>query len=1287
MYTSRIIRYFFSVVFCALCFTAQAQSLRAQLSFTSSSPFIADWLLGPGAATLTIINAEKTDKSFKVSTELSYNGALVAKTDVSKMQPTSVAAGSTLRVQAEDIYPANAIDYYGSFDVNDVARTGKVFAGTYVFCTKLVDPQSGADLTVAQCKTFNVTDYELRIIAPANNSTLSLAEAVRLNFKWLMNPKPKGMVSYEFKLFEVGEDRSAAEAADNNSIYTAEVKNKESFVYPIDAPKLEAGKQYAFTISDKNDNGQSLTEKGRSDIVVFRVTGGGCHGTLNIVSDSCLGLTAAGTILHRICATYTSDITNGCNIQFNNPTNNPSNNAGMAASAQANIFCSMTAGVTVSNFSPALGSLPSTLAPGVPASFCFDLVVPAATSTVSFAAFGLCDDGTPFKNAADANKSIALKHCGDAPCTCDSGWGINVSQNATKSNNVPCGQSISGFKICDGNINISAALNCKGNCTAANIHMDISDPQMNPFYSGPVTSFTPTSPGSYTVVLSGTCGNNKCECRFIINVDSCAAAPCKCGHKNSETTTVISGEKSKILKRCSGAFSNRAPATVTFNFPTYSCNTPNCLPTYYFTVSGAGPTVTSSSASSGFTYTFNTAGVYTVKIVYKCGNMLCDSCQVIDTVIGEKPLCDCDSSWGINVSQKLTHRNNVPCNQSITGFKTCDGPISISAILHCKGNCSATKVHMDVLDPSMSQYYSGPVTSFTPTSSGSYMIVLSGMCGDRKCECRFAINVDSCQQACRCDSNTSWNGKQIIFNTMDYSKPVACGQKINLPAGGYNFTLPAFSCNPTSCAATYPWTVNGVPQASLGQSKGFTFTSGTYVLSFSVNCGGNICTMCTDTVVVKDNSCNCGLATGHKITMKATSGLTVTKQCGDVFTVHGTKTETFTFPTYQCSTPKCNATYKWYITPPNSPLSIGGSGNSFNYTLPFCGTFKAVCYSYCGDHLCDSCKATIVVDSCDTPCQCSHKNSDEIIIFSKIGGKTVRPCNGTFVNAAPATITFNFPTYSCAGSNCSPTYIYTVTGAGPSSSSSLASNVFTHTFSTPGIYTIKVVYKCGAFICDSCQVIDSVVRPIPPCDCDSSWGINVSQGAIHRNNVPCNQSIIGFQTCKGPISVSATLNCSRCNSTDTHMEVLDPSMNPFYSGPITSFTPTVAGSYMVILTGMCGNNKCECRFAIKVDTCVNISCCPGTWNERTITTAPMALKCGGEYTVLSGQSYQLNASYFCNNPACTGQVVYSVSNPAGAFVSPTGEFTATVPGNYTVTMSGICGKDVCEKCIIKFHCK
>jgi len=299
MHTHYNIRCVLILVFSMLGCALYAQSdLKVNLSFTSNSQFISDWKSGRQAAMLTIINTGKSDRDFKVETELYYEGTLVAKTDVNKMPVTTVNAGGTLRVSAEEFYPVNAVNYYGKFNVNDVITSGKVPPGLFQFCTKLVDVKTGSDLTVAQCKTFNVTEYTLTVVSPVNTATVTPTEAHTLNFQWVTAPAYQGIVEYEVKGFEIFAGQTYAEAVNGSPVFDITVKNRQSVRYTPDLVPLEPGKRYAWYITATNENGQSITEKERSETFVFSVANGfsgtqkdilypnanvsiACHGHLN----------------------------------------------------------------------------------------------------------------------------------------------------------------------------------------------------------------------------------------------------------------------------------------------------------------------------------------------------------------------------------------------------------------------------------------------------------------------------------------------------------------------------------------------------------------------------------------------------------------------------------------------------------------------------------------------------------------------------------------------------------------------------------------------------------------------------------------------------------------------------------------------------------------------------------------------------------------------------------------------------------------------------------------------
>lgn len=106
--------------------------------------------------------------------------------------------------------------------------------------------------------------------------------------------------------------------------------------------------------------------------------------------------------------------------------------------------------------------------------------------------------------------------------------------------------------------------------------------------------------------------------------------------------------------------------------------------------------------------------------------------------------------------------------------------------------------------------------------------------------------------------------------------------------------------------------------------------------------------------------------------------------------------------------------------------------------------------------------------------------------------------------------------------------------------------------------------------------------------------------------------------------------------------------------------------------------------------CKGDSCCPGKWgNFYYGTTSPPTtpLFCGKSYEVKCKKPYYISSSYICKNQICTGNVAYTMPATSGASITNAGVFTATASGTYTITISGICGKDTCKKCVFYFVVK
>jgi hypothetical protein len=113
---------------------------------------------------------------------------------------------------------------------------------------------------------------------------------------------------------------------------------------------------------------------------------------------------------------------------------------------------------------------------------------------------------------------------------------------------------------------------------------------------------------------------------------------------------------------------------------------------------------------------------------------------------------------------------------------------------------------------------------------------------------------------------------------------------------------------------------------------------------------------------------------------------------------------------------------------------------------------------------------------------------------------------------------------------------------------------------------------------------------------------------------------------------------------------------------------------------------------LKIDCPPEEPCdCKGShWGEKfiTINNSSKPFNCDKEYAVKCNQPVSVNASYICVGANCPGTVSYTLQPPSGAPITgtmpPALSFTPTQSGVYTLTMMGMCGGVVCDKCVITF---
>jgi hypothetical protein len=264
--------------------------------------------------------------------------------------------------------------------------------------------------------------------------------------------------------------------------------------------------------------------------------------------------------------------------------------------------------------------------------------------------------------------------------------------------------------------------------------------------------FIPASNGNYTLVIEPLCGDTKCEpCKINFVVDDCVKN-CKCGKWSSFKGGVAGTTPLNLL--CNGEY--EAKCNQIYNIAAqYQClGDANCNAKYNaYMVNPLGVAIPITSASVAFNYAFTptTNGAYTLVIEPICGNTKCEPCKirfVVKDCAPTPPPCTCGKwaffKWGVTG----TATTDLVCGKEYVA--KCKQPYNIGAQYQCEGdNCNA-KYNAYILSPTgasttVATSTSTLATTFTPTTNGTYTLVVTPTCGTTKCEpCKVFFKVQDC---------------------------------------------------------------------------------------------------------------------------------------------------------------------------------------------------------------------------------------------------------------------------------------------------------------------------------------------------------------------------------------------------------------------------------------------------------------------------------------------------------------------------------------------------------------
>jgi len=150
---------------------------------------------------------------------------------------------------------------------------------------------------------------------------------------------------------------------------------------------------------------------------------------------------------------------------------------------------------------------------------------------------------------------------------------------------------------------------------------------VNGYGTGKPFTFNFSAPGTYTIVITPTCGSERCvPFKFTIVVPK---PQCDCkGQGWTGKPVVIQGNAAQpaVNINCSRDGVLSSVGTYQINIPDFICNPASCQTVYSWTVNGP---VNGSGTGKPFSFNFSVAGTYTIIIIPVCGAQKCEPCKVV----------------------------------------------------------------------------------------------------------------------------------------------------------------------------------------------------------------------------------------------------------------------------------------------------------------------------------------------------------------------------------------------------------------------------------------------------------------------------------------------------------------------------------------------------------------------------------------------------------------------------------------------------------------------------------
>ncbi len=658
-------------------------------------------------------------------------------------------------------------------------------------------------------------------------------------------------------------------------------------------------------------------------------------------------------------------------------------------------------------------------------------------------------------------------------------------------------------------------------------------------------------------------------------------------------------------------------STTTFNLVItnqYGC-TDTCSQTVVVSPTPAAPMLSASSLCAGVPITISVTN-YPSNITWNNGAatasiVLYTAGVYIATVTN--PLTGCSSSASITINRRpgaglFPHScDSIPCK--CTRPFVLYAPKPLTGLYSSSYQISWYDAITNALLATGNTYNNGGAG----VQTGSYYIVITDLntnCTDTSNS--YSVIVPKCD-TCGC-AESHWG--ELILTTANVAAggdatplslnckstyTLACNKTYNLAAN--------YICKDTGCKGKVTYSLLQPGGTVLTGNAPVSFTpaaSGTYVLTLYGRCGGKICDSCAITFKVTC-PCACDGSKWNSITMtpadvvvgRGAPATATPLVCGSTYTLTCKKSYMFN-ASFFCKDTACKGSVTYTLIPPSGAPTSGTTPVLVTSLLN--GTYILKLYGWCGDKICDSCIVRLVV-SC--PCECTGSSWTSITMTGPPNGGAGDPppvgvaaaaaaagsvtklvCKSTYDVECKKTYSIN-AAFKCKDSVCTGKVTYSLQP--PAGTAITGSLPLSFTPTQTGTYTLTLYGWCGDKICDSC-----VVKFKADCECDckgSKWLEKTLSDSVTTSTLQCKEYP---WECRKPFIINGIYQCGKAFCTASASYKLIPATGAPVTGTLMpfSYTPSVSGTYTVMLYGYCGGKLCDsCVSSFIVNCPKDTVCC------------------------------------------------------------------------------------------------